>query len=80
MTRLRLASGEELKVLTRLHPDGTLEIADTRIVLISEIQKEIGSLVPLHEDPFLVALHEEEMSHLIGLHGPSEQRTKVERA
>jgi hypothetical protein len=32
MTKLRLASGEELKVLTRLHPDGTLEIADQRVV------------------------------------------------
>ena len=71
MTKLRLASGEELKVLTRLHPDGTLEIADKRIVLISEIQKEIG---------LLVSLHEEELSHLTALRGRREQRTKVERA
>jgi hypothetical protein len=28
MTNLRLASGEERKVLTRLHPDGTLEIVE----------------------------------------------------
>jgi hypothetical protein len=35
MTNLRLASGDELKVLTRLHPDGTLEIVDDRICFFS---------------------------------------------
>jgi hypothetical protein len=47
MTKLRLASGEEIKVLTRLHPDGTLEIADHRIVLVSEIHTEIGQIFAL---------------------------------
>jgi hypothetical protein len=31
MTRLRFMSGEEAQVLTYLHPDGRLEIADARV-------------------------------------------------
>jgi hypothetical protein len=36
MTNIRLASGEEVKVLTSLHPDGTLEIMDDRIRTFSK--------------------------------------------
>jgi hypothetical protein len=40
MTKLRLESGKELKVLTRLHPDGTLEIVDERIAIRAQTASE----------------------------------------
>jgi hypothetical protein len=35
MSRIRLSSGQDLKVLTSLHPDGTLEIHDPRVAFFA---------------------------------------------
>jgi hypothetical protein len=47
MSRIRLLSGQDLNVLTSLHPDGTLEILDPRVAFFPA---KTGKVEPLPLD------------------------------
>jgi hypothetical protein len=47
MSRIRLSSGQDLKVLTSRHPDGTLEIHDPRVAFFAA---KAGKTEPLQLD------------------------------